>query len=198
MAQANLTFRPSGPLPWPVARAMSRLSRSAAGRATGFLTAMRLAGPPPPEIGRRRQRYRPRQPSQAWRRRPLTCRLASAAGAPRRRPAGQQRGSEQSAIPNFRRAGFVRGPSCGEVAPHVSSRTLWHTINGVVYTEALEVYCDPVTRKPKHRCLVRWPASMSLVEAIADAEDIASFCSRLPGTRFIEGSQVALPRWPAR
>jgi hypothetical protein len=56
--------------------------------------------------------------------------------------------------------------------------TRTHTINGVVYTEALEAYCDPVTRKPKHRCLVRWPASMSLVEAIADAEGIASLCSR--------------------
>ena len=64
--------------------------------------------------------------------------------------------------------------------------TRTHTINGVVYTEALEAYSDPVTRKPKHRCLVRWPASMSLVEAIADAEGIASLCSR------------ALPRYRSR
>jgi hypothetical protein len=84
MAQANLTFRPSGPLPWPDSAVT--VGGGPRGRATGFLTAMRLAGPPPPEIGRRRQGYRPHQPSQARRRRPLTCRSACR----------QQRRSEQS------------------------------------------------------------------------------------------------------
>jgi hypothetical protein len=55
-----------------------RLHSTARGRPRG-------APDSPSEIVGRRQRYRPRQPSQARRRRPLAF-LASSAAAPRRRP----------------------------------------------------------------------------------------------------------------
>ena len=49
-----------------------------------------------------------------------------------------------------------------------------HRIGEQVYTEALESFRDPLTRKPKHRCLACWPAALSLDEAISDAEKTAS------------------------
>ena len=49
-----------------------------------------------------------------------------------------------------------------------------HRIGERVYIEALESFRDPLTRKPKHRCLACWPAALSLDEAISDAEKTAS------------------------
>jgi hypothetical protein len=61
-----------------------------------------------------------------------------------------------------------------------------HTVSGgYAYTEALESYRDPVTRKPKHRVLARWPVSQSLAEVIAEAEASVAFCQqRLADPRF--------------
>jgi hypothetical protein len=49
-----------------------------------------------------------------------------------------------------------------------------HRVGYTIYTEALEAFRDPVTRKPKHRCLARWPVDRSLAEAISDADKNAS------------------------
>jgi hypothetical protein len=57
--------------------------------------------------------------------------------------------------------------------------TRTHTVSGgYAYTEVLESYRDPVTHKPTHRCIARWPAEWSLAEAIAEAEEFAASCQR--------------------
>ena len=44
-----------------------------------------------------------------------------------------------------------------------------HRVGQSVYSEALESYRDPVTSKPKHRCIARWPADQPFAVALGKA-----------------------------
>ena len=57
--------------------------------------------------------------------------------------------------------------SGGTQATSVFLRT--HRVGRSVYLEAPESYRDPVTRKPKHHCIARWPADQPFAVVLAKA-----------------------------